>query len=590
MANPKIIFTQSAVSSSPGEAFDGDPGSLVTVTTDLGTVGTFYLVDAPDNSALSIATVNDAKTGVSGPTLASNSTTATFTPDADPVWGTYSVWLVVNGEIVAKQDFIVGKVFGGTKYRLPGLFSNRQTFNYDGQAKGWKKDVDALLKLSTSGSGGSGAVIFDSGNPANLRSDRSTHQSAIDNTRRGIVNFSSFDGGSGGPIGADYATVCGGLDQYVQSSFATICGGFQNSIAFFSDGSTIGGGITNVISRASSSVIVGGQGNVIAGTAAIFDDGGFSVVCGGYSNSIRNFMCFIGAGTINSITGSSFHSSIVGGTANTIDGSVRGFIGGGSRNLLTNAIYSAIGGGQANTGSGNYVFIGGGIDNQIFGQYSSILGGFQNLVNGLGSAVIGGENNSATATDSIAAGAGCSAGGNYSIAFGSGSIAGGESSVATGAGSSGERSGQRSHASSMTPLNGIVAPGAAQTSDVTMVGSTPGVGANESAVLTLGDALNPFGLGGSVAYNIVIEAVAGSLLTTDCATFTMQLLVRLDGPTLMSSTPVVLATAGAATWTFTPTLDVGGGNLVLTFATGIATTDKVNVCALVRFTEVLPVP
>lgn len=155
MAAPKIIFTQSAVSSTAGQAFDGAGGALVTVTNDLGMTGKYYLVDAPNDSVLTPAIVSEDLKSIESGTPLANGISATFTPDASPVWGTYAIWFVVGNAVVAKQDFIVGTVFNSVTYRVPGLFSTRETFNYGGQRYGWKKDSNALMRLITSGGAGS---------------------------------------------------------------------------------------------------------------------------------------------------------------------------------------------------------------------------------------------------------------------------------------------------------------------------------------------------------------------------------------------------------------------------------------------------
>jgi hypothetical protein len=159
MANPLIHFTQpgSAVTALAGEAFDGDEGLPVTVANDQGASGLYYCVNAPQGSGVPLGTfgpdiTNPTITG--GVALGPAGPTATFVPDI--AWGTWQIWLVVDGKVVARQDFIVGTPLdgngpvgpNGAAYRKPALFSDCSTFNYGGQPNGWATDVDALLTFT----------------------------------------------------------------------------------------------------------------------------------------------------------------------------------------------------------------------------------------------------------------------------------------------------------------------------------------------------------------------------------------------------------------------------------------------------------
>ena len=164
MANPLLAFNQSAFTSPFGEAFDGAEGALVTVSNDQGATGSYYCVSRPLGSSVPLGEfawlpeVPDP-TITGGTPLDPPGTTATFTPDV--AWGTWQIWFVVNGVVVARQDFIVGAVLdgngpsgpAGNRYRLPACFSDASTFNYGGQPDGWQPDTNALLEFAGTAAG-----------------------------------------------------------------------------------------------------------------------------------------------------------------------------------------------------------------------------------------------------------------------------------------------------------------------------------------------------------------------------------------------------------------------------------------------------
>lgn len=79
------------------------------------------------------------------------------------------------------------------------------------------------------------AVIFDDAIPANrvnIRGDRSTNQSPIDNTKAGITNIGSATGTapSTGATGA-YSTISGGDDNSASGDYSTVAGGARNNVS-----------------------------------------------------------------------------------------------------------------------------------------------------------------------------------------------------------------------------------------------------------------------------------------------------------------------------------------------------------------------
>jgi len=160
--------------------------------------------------------------------------------------------------------------------------------------------------------GGTAAVVFDNTvAQVNIRSNRLVNQQPIDNTFVGITcfgsltagvntikgDYSTIGGGNRNGIGtggaSTHGTVAGGLVNTIGSgsNHCTIAGGFNNAINDASgDDSTIGGGISNTISKPTAT-IGGGTGNVVGGTSATVSggnactaNGDFSHVPGGLSN------------------------------------------------------------------------------------------------------------------------------------------------------------------------------------------------------------------------------------------------------------------------------------------------------------------
>jgi hypothetical protein len=96
-----------------------------------------------------------------------------------------------------------------------------------------------------------------------------------------------------------------------------------------------------------------------------------------FKDSLNNFnianATYVAGGQSNSVTGNSFHSSIMGGLRNTGVGDYIS-INGGLRNFVSGSGLSIVGG-QDNRTVGLYNFIGGGLLNTTSGDYSSIVGG-----------------------------------------------------------------------------------------------------------------------------------------------------------------------------------------------------------------------
>ena len=234
------------------------------------------------------------------------------------------------------------------------------------------------------------------------------------------------------------STIAGGtLNMITESNYGFIGGGYGNHVSN-SDGSAvigasnskiassvygfIGSGLTNSISGSEYAMIIGGNTNIINGSRAssigsgevnyIHNDKN-SFIAGGKDNVIdqgneQNFgFNFIGAGDRNQIAFLCRRSSIVGGSANTISGSLNplstkhySFIGGGAQNTIYEAGYATIAGGGFNKIMGGrtrntaieYDFIGGGLLNEITHGPQS---GFP------GNVIVGGHGNTIIASSSV---------------------------------------------------------------------------------------------------------------------------------------------------------------------------------------------
>ena len=199
------------------------------------------------------------------------------------------------------------------------------------------------------------------------------------------------------------------------SSFATISGGVANQVMGY--GSTVGGGVANIISVTSPparfGTIAGGQNNFIQA-------GDYQTIGGGTENVVRSNANYatISGGSENYIGYNGNGSTIAGGEANTIDPTIPNsagfaplaFIGGGTHNRIGAAtIQTVIGGGGFNLvgWGGTNATIGGGTNNQIWGFSSgaTIGGGISNIIPSFasGATIPGGSYNRAT-TNSFAAG------------------------------------------------------------------------------------------------------------------------------------------------------------------------------------------
>lgn len=180
-------------------------------------------------------------------------------------------------------------------------------------------------------------------------------------------------------VGSNYAAIGGGLQNTVTGSVvSTICGGNSNTITT-SDRAVIAGGTANTMLNARRSFMAGSTNTI---TAASLNVAQYSVIAGGFTNSITDGAYnFIGSGSVNEIDSTAV-GAIVGGWANTITtGSSYGFIGAGISNGIDDSTYSAICGGNTNTitDSSDNGFIGSGRQCDInTGTDCAVVSGYRN--------------------------------------------------------------------------------------------------------------------------------------------------------------------------------------------------------------------
>lgn len=385
------------------------------------------------------------------------------------------------------------------------------------------------------------AVVFDDAqafNRFNIRSDRGGgSQSPIDNTKIGITNFGS---------------------QFVAGAFGAT-----------DDYATVGGGARNLASGYGSTVV-----------------GGFGCTASG-------------------------DHSVAGGTSEA-----------------TGEAAAAFGDGCLASGEASFAH---GSGTQALGDFSIAMGnGVQATAE---HAVAFGNGTNATGDGAFAIGDGCNANGDYSAAIGEGCNADGDWSVALceswaqGAGVLGQGSftcneartlaryafacnaahaeGNHSHArgySSKTTreTQGATAGGTfavdgdAQTSDLVLRGSTPGVGVGESVELKFGaSGTTQMILEDAKAYAFVVTAVIGGTQAGPVRrsrSIEIKFNARRDGGTTVitaSGTTDAYGDVSTATWTLTPTVGVAPDRIVLTFNTGAGAASACKVAAKVEFTEVL---
>jgi hypothetical protein len=205
----------------------------------------------------------------------------------------------------------------------------------------------------------------------------------------------------GGAISGDAS----GLSNFPSTVIANQAADGTGRLAFFAsqrvlaDGSAALGGENHIITNgATYTVIGGGFANTIAGNN--------SLIGGGQENRIGSGAAFsvIGGGVLNHANASRVF--IGGGAENRIDAEY-GVLSGGLQNRIhAGASYSVLGGGEINqiTTNASRSVLAGGSFNQVGGAYAVVSGGYQNEAGGIYASVPGGHLNQADGAYSFAAG------------------------------------------------------------------------------------------------------------------------------------------------------------------------------------------
>jgi len=428
------------------------------------------------------------------------------------------------------------------------------------------------------------AVIFDDAVPAdkvNIRSDRASNQSAIDNTKTQITNLGSQDGlWNGAAVGAtaQAATISGGDDNEATNDYATVAGGAGNSATGYA--SAVSGGYLNQ-ATAEGACVPGGEENLASGEGSC----ALGVICqatdtyafaqGVFSNATNSNA--IAMGQTCDATGDS--AAAIG--AALLASGVAAFACGSNNDSTGDFSFSA---GNGCTAQGDY--------SQAMGS-SCFADGFYSHAQGA----------STQTTDDFAHAQ------NFGTTAGFGGHAEGDSCSTTGefAHAEGRLSvgtGKRSHAQGIQAValresQDAVAGGAfavagdAQTSMLVLRGSTPGAAINESVELKYGAVFDQqLILEDGKSYDFRVRVSVGGTQAGPVRrsrTIEITFNVRRDaGVSVITAIGPgsAFGDASTATWILTPTIGVVPDRVVLTFNTGAGVASACKVAARVEFTEV----
>jgi len=256
------------------------------------------------------------------------------------------------------------------------------------------------------------------------RNDIQACNSFIGGGTTNTINISGLGG---------YGIIIGGISNCIDGSSKSynFIGNGSGNCIIQADGSVIGSGASNKITKGSCNAIITGFNNCVETPVGT----GCSAILTGRANKVTTAHSMIGSGCNNIITGStqcynfigtgceniissSNYSSIVGGVNNSSSASCS-FIGGGCLNVIegggslnnivggqrniisssTATFNTSIVGGLRNTASGACSFIGGGEKNFVSSSLGTIVGGFTNTlcgyegIQGCGNSILGGSSN-----------------------------------------------------------------------------------------------------------------------------------------------------------------------------------------------------
>jgi hypothetical protein len=232
------------------------------------------------------------------------------------------------------------------------------------------------------------AIIFDpkdTPSATNIRGNRLTTQSPIDNTKVGVVNLGSRSIGSTFGVIANYGAILSGDQNQVSGQAAVVVGGALNTAV--GAASFVGSGHSNTTATANS-VVVSGFTNIVSsgsgdsfmgtGTNNTISGGQYNTVLNGQLNSNTGTYADIFNGASNIIDGTGAYATILGGNSHTIHtGAIAGF------NLIGQGVNNVISAGVVNgtiiNGESNIISVGtgafiSGLSNTSSSDYTMIQG------------------------------------------------------------------------------------------------------------------------------------------------------------------------------------------------------------------------
>jgi hypothetical protein len=265
------------------------------------------------------------------------------------------VGFYASGDLTGTKNFQTISYLQGTPINIGTL-----TVNHDGYALIWDNNIPQWQPQKL-------AVIFDTANSTNIKSNRYLTQSNINNTKQGIVNFGSDTSQSTLGAQEDFCSILSGDKNTAAGIYSSVVSGLMNTA---SDGySSILGGYSNIASN-TFSAIINGISNIVNADKAI-------IINGQNNNNLSNYG-FIGNGYANYVSGN--YATIVNGQSNSILGNYANILGGETQSI--NADYSSITSGSNNFIESNLCDILGGTNNSIYGSgnFAFILSGQKNTV------------------------------------------------------------------------------------------------------------------------------------------------------------------------------------------------------------------
>jgi hypothetical protein len=489
-----------------------------------------------------------------------------------------------------------------------------------GVAQLFARSDDGTVHQITPGGGGGEAVIFDDSVPAaevNIRSDRASNQSPIDNTQAQITNLGSADGAvypAAAAVGATGigATIGGGDDNAAVGMYSTVAGGAGN----WTDG--VG------------AAIPGGQYNYVAGDYATAE--GFASDAEAPSSHAEGDGSFVDLGA----TGAHAEgSSSIGTSSLRAHAESSGVVGDdcpdchaeGNGLINNTATYSHAEGHNTTIGAGVEAGHAEGFNCDVLESYGHAEGescivavgafgahaeGASSLASGLAahaegdSTIASGAQSHAEGSDTNATGIAAHAEGRLSTtASGDSSHAQGDFCFATARASHAQGMGARAIRVSQAALasdtfqNFTPEEGAIQTSLLVFRAQTPGLAISESDELEYGpDGTTILGLvlENDKAYSIRVTATIGGRQAGPVQrsrTIVLNLNARrVAGTSVIAASGVgdAYGDASTATWTLVASVGAAPDRIVFTFSTGAGAASKCYVAARVEFTEAQFVP